>query len=210
MNSLKILFIGNSKTYRQNFPKIFQNLVNKSGRNVVAETLVKPGASLLELYKIPESIDKIKSNKWDYVVLQERTVKALQDDTTEFEQGVDNFYKVIIQNNPKTKIIFNAVWVSNNYDEKEQEKTNEHYKIQALRTNGILSYSGNAFLKFHKNFPDIDLYEDQKHPSLAGAYLSACCLYSTIFKSNSQEIQYYDLLNPEIAINLQKISDEII
>lgn len=38
----------------------------------------KSGASLTELYKEPETLEKIKSEEWDYVVIQERTIKALQ------------------------------------------------------------------------------------------------------------------------------------
>lgn len=101
------------------------------------------------------------------------------------------------------------MWVSNNYSKEEQEKTNKHYEEMARKTEGILSYSGDAFIKFHTRFPDIELYEDEKHPSLAGAYLSACCLYDTIYRQKSEDTKYYDILNHEIAIKLQKIADEI-
>lgn len=209
IKNLKILFIGNSKTYRQNFPNIFKNMANKTGKEVYIDKATKPGASLMELYKMPETIQKIKSHKWDYVVLQERTIKALQDDIEEFEKGVNCIYKEIKENSKETKIIYNVVWISNKYSKEEQEKTNKHYEEMANRTDGVLSYSGNAFMKFHSQFPDIELYEDEKHPSLAGAYLSACCLYNTVYKQKSRDIKYYDILNPEIAITLQKIADEI-
>lgn len=158
---------------------------------------------------MPETIQKIKSQKWDYVVLQERTIKALQEDISEFEKGVNCIYKEVKENSKETKIIYNAVWVSNNYSKEEQEKTNKHYEEMARKTDGILSYSGNAFIEFHNQFPDIELYEDEKHPSLAGAYLSACCLYDTIYRQKSEDTKYYDILNHEIAIKLQKIADEI-
>lgn len=195
MESLKILFIGNSKTYRQNFPRIFKNIANKSGKEVYIDKATKHGASLIELYGIPETIQKIKSQNWDYVVLQERTIKALQDDICEFEKGVNCICKEIKENSKETKIIYNAVWVSNNYSKEEQEKTNKHYEEMTRKTEGILSYSGNAFIEFHNQFPDLELYEDEKHPSLAGAYLSACCLYDTIYSQKSEDTKYYDILN---------------
>lgn len=209
MESLKILFIGNSKTYRQNFPRILKNITNKSGKEVYIDKATKPGASLIELYEVPETIQKIRSQKWDYVVLQERTIKALQEDISEFEKGINCIYKEVKENSKETKIIYNAVWVSNNYSKEEQEKTNKHYEEMARKTDGILSYSGNAFIEFHNQFPDIELYEDEKHPSLAGAYLSACCLYDTIYRQKSEDTKYYDILNHEIAIKLQKVADEI-
>lgn len=157
---------------------------------------------------MPETIQKIKKQKWNYVVLQERTIKALQDDISEFENGVNCIYKEIKNNSNETKIIYNAVWISNSYSSEEQEKSNKHYEEMARNTNGILSYSGNAFINFHNKFPDIELYEDEKHPSLASAYLSACCLYDTIYKEQSQNVTYYDILNTQLAIKLQKVADE--
>lgn len=77
-------------------------------------------------------------------------------------------------------------------------------------TNGIVTYSGNEFINFHSKFPDIELYEDSRHPTLVGAYLSACCLYDTIYKKPSSEVQYYDVLNPKIAKDIQKVADETI
>lgn len=208
--NLKILFIGNSKTYRQNFPRIFEKIVINSGRKIYIDKVTKPGASLAELSAIQETMYKIKSERWDFVVLQERTIKALQDDISQFEQGVNRICKEINENCKATKIVFNVVWVSNDYSREEQNKTNKHYEQIAKKTNSILSYSGNCFLEFHKKFPDIELYEDEKHPSLAGAYLSACCLYNTIYKQQSKEIKYYDILNQKIAKELQIVADKIV
>lgn len=207
---MRILFIGNSKTYRQNFPGIFKRIVEASGKEIYLDKATKPGASLTELYEEPETVEKIKSEKWDYVVIQERTIKALQEDISEFQEGSKSICNKIIKNNPETKIIYNAVGVYCDFNLKEYETTNKHYEQIARMTNGAVTYSGNAFINFHKKFPDIELYEDKQHPTLVGAYLSACCLYDTIYKKPSTEVQYYDVLNPKIAIDLQKVADETI
>lgn len=205
---MKILFIGNSKTYRQNFPVIFKRIVEATGQEIYIDKATKPGASLTELYKEPETLEKIKSEEWDYVVIQERTIKALQEDTSEFQEGANSICNKIIENNPETKIIYNAVGVHCDFNLEEYETTNKHYEQMARMTNGVVTYSGNAFINFHSKFPDIELYEDNQHPTLVGAYLSACCLYDTIYKKPSSEVQYYDVLNPKIAIDLQKVADE--
>ena len=157
-----------------------------------------------------ETLEKIKSEKWDYAVIQERTIKSLQEDITEFQEGANNICAKIFENNPKTKIIYNAVGVHCDFNLEEYEITNKHYDQIAKTTNGIVCYSGNAFIKFHSQFPNIELYEDKQHPTLVGAYLSACCLYDTIYKQPSCHVQYYDVLNPKIAIDLQKVADETI
>ena len=207
---MKILFIGNSKKYRQNFPGIFKRMVEASDKEIYIDKATKPGASLTELYEEDETLEKIKSEKWDYAVIQERTIKSLQEDITEFQEGANNICAKIFENNPKTKIIYNAVGVHCDFNLEEYEITNKHYDQIAKTTNGIVCYSGNAFIKFHSQFPNIELYEDKQHPTLVGAYLSACCLYDTIYKQPSCHVQYYDVLNPKIAIDLQKVADETI
>ena len=205
---IKILFIGNSKTYRQNFPNIFKKLAETSGEQLYIDKATKPGASLIELYEEIETLEKIKSEKWDYVVIQERTIKSLQEDISEFQQGANSIYQKIKENNQGTKIIYNAVGVYNDFDKQQQETTNNHYEQIAEITDGIVSYSGSASLIFHIKFPDIDLYEDKQHSSLVGAYLNACCLYDTIYRRASSNVEYYDVLNPKIAIELQRVADE--
>lgn len=206
---MKILFIGNSKTYRQNMPLIFQRLVESSGKEIYVDKATKPGASLIELYDEAETLEKINSAKWNYVIIQERTIKALQEDISEFKDGAVKLVNAILKNNSTTKIIYNACGVYSDFVIEEYEATNKHYEQIAKLTNGKVCYQGNAFINFHNRFPEIELYEDKQHPSLVGAYLSACCLYNTIFNEKSSEVEYFDVLNPEIAINVQNIADEV-
>ena len=206
---MKILFIGNSKTYRQNMPIIFKKLVEKSGKDLYIDKATKPGASLLELYDEPETLEKINSEKWDYVVIQERTIKALQDDISEFKDGANKLCELILKNNSNTKIIYNACGVHCDFIIEEYEITNKHYEQIAELTGGKVCYQGKAFINFHNKFPEIDLYEDKQHPTLVGAYLSACCLYNTIYNEKSAGIEYFDVLNPQIAIDAQNIADEV-
>ena len=58
-------------------PLIFKRLVEKSGKEIFVDKSTKPGASLLELYNEKETLEKISSEKWDYVIIQERTIKVL-------------------------------------------------------------------------------------------------------------------------------------
>ena len=206
---MKILFIGNSKTYRQNMPLIFKRIVEKSGKDIYIDNVTKPGASLIELYNEVETLKKISSAKWNYVVIQERTIKALQEDISEFKEGAIKLANAILKNNSATKIIYQACGVHNDFVIEEYEATNKHYEQITKLTNGKVCYQGNAFINFHNHFPEIELYENKQHPTLVGAYLSACCLYNTIFNERSSEVEYFDVLNPEIAINVQNIADEV-
>ena len=186
-------------------------MVESIGQEICIDKATKPRSSLIELFQEPETLEKIKNEKWDYVVIHERTIKALQeDDISEFKEGSTSICNKIVENNPKTKIIYNAEGVYCDFNLEKYETTNKHYEQIAKMTNGVVTYSGNAFINFNRKFPDIELYEDKQHPTLVGAYLSACCLYNTIFNDSSVNTQYYDVLNPKIAMDLQRIADETI
>lgn len=62
-------------------------MVESIGQEICIDKVTKPRASLIELFQEPETLEKIKSENWDYVVIQERTIKALQDDISEFKEG---------------------------------------------------------------------------------------------------------------------------
>lgn len=203
----KILFIGNSLTYRQKFPHLFKNMVQQEGTKITVEQFAKPGISLLELSNLEELQSCIASKKWDAVVLQERTKMSLEDKEFEkFRIGANRIVEFIHINCKKTQIFYNVVWIGSNFDEEKQKDINQHYEIVAKQTNGKICYTGNAFLNCHNCYPEIDLFEDEKHPSLVGAYLSACCMYRAIYQKDPTKNRYEDVLNVEITKKLKEVA----
>ncbi len=100
--SKKILFVGNSLTYYNQMPQTLQEMFNdtKQAYEVVQET--SPGAGLKHhaFYTRAEgsnmssqtprgedatTIKKIRSSNWDYVVLQEGTVKLLVPESIDYD-----------------------------------------------------------------------------------------------------------------------------
>ncbi len=75
--SVNILFIGNSKTYYNNMPKMLNNMLTTSGKKNVYKVLVKGSHSLNFHYNyIRDHKNKIKNlfnDKIDYVILNEQT-----------------------------------------------------------------------------------------------------------------------------------------
>jgi hypothetical protein len=70
---LRILFVGNSYTYVNDLPGMFAQLAKAGGRRV--ETgMVAPGGWTLSAHAgSAETLSKLKSSKWDVVVLQEQS-----------------------------------------------------------------------------------------------------------------------------------------
>lgn len=214
-----ILFIGNSKTYYNDFAEIFMNLANKAGKNVYATDPPKKhgGKGLIQMLDFSDVKQVIKSKNWDYIVLQEKTDTGL-DNGDELKKGAKELINYTKENsNTKVKVLYNAVWVLNTLNKNEQEKTNKNYELARNATTGKISYAGDAFIKCREKYPEIKLFVDDRHPTPEGSYLSACCMYATIYGESPEGIEYYGGLKnsedkndigKEVAKKLQKIAAE--
>jgi len=67
---IKILFIGNSLTYTNDIPGLLERLAEKGSKHVFVDEITIPGAPLARHITNSPSLEKIRSQKWDYVILQ--------------------------------------------------------------------------------------------------------------------------------------------
>jgi|GEM_PF-4514340 len=68
---IKILFIANSFVYNNHLPEIERGLAQVAGINVVIDDEIELGQSMNSHITDPQCWAKIKSRKWDYVVIQD-------------------------------------------------------------------------------------------------------------------------------------------
>ena len=75
---LKVLFIGNSYTSVNNLPAMVEGLANAAGgRKIEVNRHLVGGCTLEKHVKDQKAIDKIRSDKWDIVVLQEQSLRPV-------------------------------------------------------------------------------------------------------------------------------------
>ena len=131
---------------------------------------------------------QIKSKKWDYIVLQEQTDTSIGDFSS-IKSGCNNLITYAKNNSNKNVIpIYNATWILNSSNQATQNVANSNFESIKKSYGGRVAYSGNAFITCSKKYPKISLYSDDRHPTLSGQYLSACCVYSAIFKESPANI----------------------
>jgi hypothetical protein len=84
--------------------------------------------------------------------------------------------------------------------------------IQAANKNNILLIpAGEAFYKFNKAYPEIDLYtRDLRHPSKEGTYLAAATVFATIFNAAVQGNKGIKDIDPEVALKIQQVADSTV
>lgn len=112
-----ILFIGNSFTYYNNLDKTVEDMLNVSGTPTQA-TRVAPGGwrfhqhfkdAVPEKWTKPGAATLLKSQKWDYVVMQEYSSGAVVDYKTFIEYG-QKLAELARANSPDVKIILYETW----------------------------------------------------------------------------------------------------
>ena len=206
-----ILFIGNSKTYYNDFAEVFMGLANKAGKNVFATdpTVRHGGKSLTDYIGFSDVKTLIKSKKWDYVIMQESTAAATGDQS-KTEKGAKEIIQYVKNNsNSDVKVGYNATWVTKDLNKKTQNKADSNIEYVVSKTGGFISYSGKAFINCRKKYPKIDLFVDDKHPTPEGTYLSACCMYAAIYGESPEGIEYYPRINVQYKKTTKKISSNV-
>ena len=183
----KYLFIGNSKTYYNNFPFMFQNFMKETRKNVIVREVTRGGHTLTRLWNEYQYIKDECKNYYDYVVLQPR---LLSSENGELKAGVDIVTELKKQN-PNIKVIINGVWrngdkyKANTKAQNIMDKRFEGLRDEIKNKCGVdvrISYWGDAVLRamYSNSFTKNDMFTDDRHPTALNSYLGVASLYSTI------------------------------
>lgn len=217
--AIRILFVGNSLTYRNDMPGMFYELAEEGGHEIYIESLciggcslekwsnrnTKPGSSF---YK------KLNEQNWDYVVLQDQSTRALNKPSS-FKKAVKKLSKLIHENG--AEVVLNMTWAHESgagiYTKKRgltqkkfQKKVYELYTEAGEKNDALVANTGVAFWRCRNN-KEIDLYKDVRHPSVEGSYLSACTLYATIFQEDIPALNLK--ISKKTGSKLRKLAEKV-
>lgn len=203
----KILFIGNSYTKR--IRDTFNSFIEASGKSAAISYICRGGASLDEHWKTKGTIDTIKKEKYDYVILQGQSqIPALPDYKQRFQDAAKRLNDAIYRSGGKT--VFYMTWGRRDGDKTNpgifpnyssmQRKLTASYKYAAKRLSAKLAPVGTAWDYIRKGDKKLflKLYSsDGSHPSEYGAYTATCIFYSVLFKEDPGKVNYNSGLSEE-------------
>lgn len=205
----EVLFLGNSYTYYNDMPNIIEQLALSGGDTLIHDQNTPGGYKLIEHATNSTSVNKIRSNDWDYVVLQDQSLTPAYY-YIEFYTGAEQLIQLINANEPcLNKTIFYMTWGRENsssypYDT-HQQRTTDAYNTVADIFDTEVAPVGAAWKKVRDDKDPIDLYySDGSHPSYAGSYLAACVFYATIFDQSPVGLSYTGSLSADDASYLQQ------
>lgn len=221
--ALKMLFIGNSYTfydaqgYYNNVPEILKQLTASSAEQFSIEYVLNTsgGYTLERHWKEGKVTEKIREGGWDYVVLQEQSMRPITDTTMLYNYARKFDYEIKLSG---AKTVFYLTWARKSTPERQVDYNNV-FKNLGTDLNAVVAPSGQAWNKWSLDNLDVDLYSgDGSHPNMTGSYLTACVFYSVLFNKNPEGLTgsiSFDgkdnlILRSNLSSKLQKMAWDIV
>ena len=182
---LNILFIGNSHTYLHYMPKMLEQLVaaRDCGFGLKAHQSVGEGVSLEWHWNHEPTRRKMRSRKWSYIVLQDRSGGPLENPKS-FQKHARLLDSEIKRLGAVT--IFYMTWSRRTRPDTQMLLTDAYTGV-AVELEATLAPVGAAWEKARRHHSNMELHHsDGRHASPVGAYLTACVFYS-LLTGNSPE-----------------------
>lgn len=178
---MKMLFIGNSFTQRNNVPGLLAELAASRDLCVKHELISAGGASLRNHWNAGRAARAIETGGYDYVVLQEQSTLPLKN-AKRMAENVRLFDELIKRAGSKT--VLYMTWARQHTPE-AQQAISDAYNTIGDELGAIVVPVGVAWQSFLATHDKPVLHDrDRSHPTLAGSYLAACVFLATLLKQN--------------------------
>ena len=232
----QVLFIGNSLTYYHDMPLMLQAMLDEKDIKINIHQSTFPGVSLSDHLTKPQTLEKLRSQNWDFVILQEATVRVLIPEVREY-----NFVPTILKLDSLAKlkkgqtILYQSYPISI-YPKKycypsfliKPEIPETKYCSDSIRNSGeefeIIQVSfkqvskriqceialvGLCFELCKKKYPELSLFEstEDTHPSILGSYLIACVFFRQLTGEKTADVKYSGTLTQIDRSKINEIVD---
>jgi hypothetical protein len=176
--SLKVLFIGNSFTARNDLPGLVAKLAAARGKTLEHRLISAGGASLRTHWNAGEALKAIQSGQYDHVVLQEQSTLPVKN-AKRMHENVRLFDEATKA--AGTRTVLYMTWARQNAPESQQVITDAYTGIGRGLGASVVPV-GLAWQRFLGKYDQPVLHDkDQSHPTLAGSYLAACAFLAVLF-----------------------------
>ena len=193
MESVRVLFVGNSHTFFNDMPSIFQMFCKETG-TAEAEVVMQahPGVHLeWHLNQQWELRYALVQGKFDYLVFQQ----AAHPFPPREETLRDAAKMVELARQCGVKPIATIPWAERRFPESQQERY-DTFDLVGEQTGVTLSPVGYVFERVEREEKDIDLYfVDGEHASPYGSYVIAACAFNRIFGRSVIGLPYKSICN---------------
>jgi hypothetical protein len=180
---MKVLFIGNSFTARNNVPELVAQLAEARGRRLQHRLISAGGASLRMHWNKGEAQKAMEESRYDYVALQEQSTLPVKN-PLRMHENIRLFDQAIKSSGAKTALYL--TWARQNAPETQQAITSAYLAI-GRELGATIVPVGIAWQNYLRALGDgkhpwpVLHDKDLSHPTLAGSYLAACVFFAVLF-----------------------------
>ena len=218
---MRILFIGNSYTYFNDLPRIFEKLARYSGVDVTVDSVTRGGWYLHKYLDVEnEHAAKLRElaaqHHYDICVLQEQSL-APAIGFPVFQDGVMRITQFL--SSAADRFVLYATW-----GRKEghpalaehgltpvsmMEALEESYCRVGAQIGAAVALVGRNFASIRQALPELELYDpDRTHPSYAGSCIAALTLYRRIFGVLPEQTGSLQLDKAELDTILEIVANQ--
>ena len=194
---MRILFIGNSYTFYNGMPEIFAEICRNNGFDVEVMSVTAGGYTIAHYVSNENEYGRrakelLCEYKFDYVVLQEQSVRPVKNPET-FYKSVREFMPYIRENGAVP--VFYQTWgrpdgtgilTENGWTHEEMHALlKKAYETAASEHGAILVYAGDRLHEAYR--AGMDTYSDDGgHPSELGSEIIANAFFETLIKGGKK------------------------
>ena len=198
---MNVLFIGNSHTYLHYMPQMLGELTQAADSSIQLniDQITGEGAGLQWHWNNQPSREKIRSRRWDWVVLQDRSGGPLGE-LESFRIHARRLDEEIRRQGAKT--VFYMTW-ANKSRRRSQKMITEAYAQIATELGAVLAPVGLAWEKIQALDVELNLHHiDDRHANPSGAYLTACVFYAVFFNASPEGLPATLQIEGKIRLDL--------
>ena len=209
-NCTRILFLGNSYTYVNDLPSTFAKLAQSGGHPVQVDVIANGGETLAQHAASSDDLNKIASQRWSYVVLQEQSDTPATDGGRAYMYPAARALAADVEAAEAMPLFFmtwahkdGAPSAGQDY-EAMQEQIDGAYLNISKELGVPVAPVGYTWAMVRHDHPDIGLWQDDgSHPTAAGTYLAACVFYASVFRRSPAKLSFHGGVSDEQAGLLQ-------
>jgi hypothetical protein len=178
---IKVLFIGNSFTARNNLPGLISDLASTREKKLEHQLISAGGASLRTHWNAGKAAAAIRDGRYDCVILQEQSRLPVKNAARMYE-NVRLFDGAVKAAGAKT--VLYQTWARKRAPDTQDVITTAYESI-GNELGATVVPVGRAWQQFLKAHDEPVLHDrDGSHPTIAGSYLAACCFLAILFGEN--------------------------
>jgi hypothetical protein len=215
---LRVLFVGNSLTYRNAMPSMVRQLAaaDEGGSPIFAVQYAAAGWRLKKAARDDGLAALLEEVPWDAVVLQEQSLipsLPAAERRREMEPFAHLLHRKIEAAGADTLLFM--TWGYDGGDEDVagdtfagmQARLAEGYSDLAAQLPARVAPVGLAWAAAMRGRPGLDLWGwDGKHPSASGSYLAACVFYAMLSGRDPSASSFTGGIDPEEALYLRRVA----